>query len=271
MVRRLLAPLIAALVIAAGAPLAHAQEDPNYVWRTDPISKALAGKPFADAVLHRVPGSLHDAPRTAPEAAEAAARGKALIGPGTPIYVGSNAMCTVAVAGIDARGRMVALTAGHCGEVGQVVTSADAVGLGPAGLVAAVDHGLDYAVIELWPVAEVTRTYNGVSINHVGAPTLAPGQIVCKSGYASAQTCGFTWFEDGRMNLNQVCAMQGDSGAPLYSGDRLVGIINGGIVNLPCNSPLQGPIFSPTASARFDTIAAAMDAAGGPGAGFRLP
>ncbi|WP_165165443.1 S1 family peptidase [Corynebacterium qintianiae] len=270
MVRRhLLASVAAALLVIAGvaqAPSAQAQEDPNYIWRTDPVSKVLAGKPMVDRVLHRVPGSFHDAAPIAPEAWEAQqARGKALYGPGTPIYVGDESICTVAVAGYDVRGRMVAVTAGHCGSEGQPITSADAVGVGHSGRIVAVNRELDYAVIELGPNAEVSRTYNGVTVNHLGAEPRALGQVVCKSGFASAQTCGLTWFDDGHTNLNQVCAMQGDSGAPLLAGDALVGIINGGILNAPCQTPLQGPLFSPTSSARIENIIGAMNN------GFRLP
>ena len=69
--RLLTAAFLIATSAAIGSPAAHAQqaEAPvgdllNYVWRTDPVSKALAGKPMADKVLHRVPGSFFDAPRT---------------------------------------------------------------------------------------------------------------------------------------------------------------------------------------------------------------
>ena len=122
--RRLLAPLAAAVLLAGGAPhaaTAGAQEDPNYVWRTDPVSKILAGKPAADRVLHRVPGSLHDAAPVAPEAwAAQSQRGKALYGPGTPVYINGSAMCTVAVAGYDAAGRMVDLCVGEmCTDAGR--------------------------------------------------------------------------------------------------------------------------------------------------------
>lgn len=273
--RRLLAPFAAAVLLAGGAPFAAtagAQEDPTYAWRTDPVSKILAGKPTAERVLHRVPGSFHDASPIAAEAgAVEAQRGKALYGPGTPIFINGTAMCTIAVAGFDAAGRMIAVTAGHCGNPGDAVHSADALGVGQSGRIVADNSELDYAVIELFPNAEVTRTYNGVTVNHLGAAPQAFGQVVCKSGYASAHTCGVTWIDDGQYNLNQVCAMQGDSGAPLLAGDALVGIINGGIINAPCYSPLQGPVFSPTSSARFDAILATMNSADAPGAGFRLP
>lgn len=37
--------------------------DPNYAWKNDLFSKIAAGKPQADYVLHRVPGSYYDAPQ----------------------------------------------------------------------------------------------------------------------------------------------------------------------------------------------------------------
>ena len=59
--RTIAAAIMLVVSAAAGSPAADAQnaEAPvgdlqNYVWRTDPISKALAGKPAADRVLHRV-------------------------------------------------------------------------------------------------------------------------------------------------------------------------------------------------------------------------
>lgn len=258
--------------LGAGATSARAEEDPNYVWRSDVVSKVLAGKPAADQVLHRVPGSLHDAPRIPDEARQAQGRGNALYGPGTPIYVGvgdNQLSCTVAVAGYDNAGRKIAVTAGHCGNVGDPVIDADAFGLGATGTVAAVDRNLDYALIRLNPNTEVTRSYDGVTINHVGSAPIQPGQNVCKKGVASGVTCGITWYDYNQMNINQVCAMQGDSGGPLFVGDRLVGMINGGMLPQPlalaCYSPLQGLIHAPTGSARADAVFSALPD------GFRLP
>ena len=84
--RTIAAAIMLVVSAAAGSPAADAQnaEAPvedlqNYVWRTDPISKALAGKPTVDRVLHRVPGSFFDAPRTPPESDAALRRGHAAI------------------------------------------------------------------------------------------------------------------------------------------------------------------------------------------------
>lgn len=271
--RRLVAFAAAALAtVACVAAPAQAQVDPNYNFRTDMPSKVLAGKPFADRVLHRVPGSLHDAPRTPQAAKDAQQRGKSLYGPSTPIYVGAGpteVMCTVTVAGYGEHGNKYALTAGHCGKEGDPVTSADSWQLGPSGTIVKVNRELDYALIELGSNAEVTRSYDGVTINHLGSKPLPRGQNVCKKGVASGTTCGATLSDWGTMNVNHVCAMQGDSGAPLFTGDRLVGLINGGMFPAPfdvqCASPLQGPIHAPTGSARMDAVLSDLNN------GFRLP
>lgn len=271
--RRLVAFAAAALVtVTCGGAPAQAQVDPNYTFRSDMASKVLAGKPFADRVLHRVPGSLHDAPRIPNESNEALQHGKSLYGPGTPIYVGkgpSEVMCTVTVAGYGEHGNKYALTAGHCGNEGDTVTSADSWQAGPSGTIVKVNHELDYALIELGSNAEVTRSYDGVTINHLGSKPLARGQNVCKKGVASGTTCGMTLSDWDAMNVNHACAMQGDSGAPLYTGDRLVGLVNGGMFPPPfdvqCASPLQGPIHAPTGSARMDAVLSDLNN------GFRLP
>ena len=279
-----LAALAAAALISAsavtGAPAASATPagnanpaDPNYIWKNDPASKFLAGKPFADKVLHRVPGSLHDAPRIPAEATKAQARGNALYGPGTPILVGkapTDLVCTVAVAGFNDKGEKVALTAGHCAKnVGDPVVNADARALGVTGTVTEINRELDYALITLAPKTEVTRTYDGLTINHLGSAPILPGNRVCKKGVASGVTCGPTWYDYNVMNINQVCAMQGDSGAPLYVGDRLVGLVNGGMFPHPfalaCHTPLQGPIHAPTGSARADAVVPRI------AGGLRLP
>ncbi|WKD57081.1 hypothetical protein CAPI_02540 [Corynebacterium capitovis DSM 44611] len=278
MLRRTRATLLAlttAAALLAGAPAhAHDASDPNYVWQSDLSSKVLAGKPFVDHVLHRVPGSFHDAPAAPAESAAAQARGHSLFGPGTPIYGGNN-ICTVAVAGYDAAGRMLAITAGHCGAPGTAVVSADSPQIGQSGTVVASGAGLDYAVIELGPNAEVTRSYNGLTINELGAQPQSAGTVVCKTGVASGTTCGITLYDWGLDNVSHVCAMPGDSGAPLTSGDRLVGIIAGSAlpadVNVACYTPLQGAAHGPTRAIRFDAVTASLNAAGGVGSGFRLP
>ncbi|WP_257160357.1 S1 family peptidase [Corynebacterium cystitidis] len=245
----------------------------NYWWRNDPVSKVMAGKPFADYVLHRVPGSWFDAPRIPEQSNQAMTRGTSLYGPGTPIYVGEDALCTLTMAGTDAQGRKVGITAGHCGEVGDSVSSADSWQVGPSGTVVSKNEYLDYAVIELGSNAEVTNTYNGATAHGVGGQTQL-GQIVCKQGVASGETCGMTLLTGEDMQVSHVCSMVGDSGAPVFYHGRVVGMINGGVLprpyNVECSTPWQGALHAPTASARMDAVVEDMDKQGGVGAGFTL-
>lgn len=247
--------------------------DPNYRWRSDMSSKVLAAKPTVDHVLHRVPGSWFDAPRIPHESVLAQNRGNSLFGPGTPLYIGDSKMCTLGVVGMDAAGRKIGLTAGHCGQPGEQVTSADSWQIGPTGTVVASNAHHDYSVIEFGPNAELTRSYNGVTVNHLGGAPVGTGQQLCKQGVATGYTCGIAWVDDQTVQFSQVCASVGDSGGPVLAGDRLVGLVSGGALpnpHLSCRSPLQGPIFMPTVSSGINAILAHLNATGGPGAGFVL-
>ncbi len=261
--------------VAEPAQLAQREESgPNYWVRDDIVSKTLAQKPLAENVVHRIPGSTFDAPRKPAESDEAMTRGNSLYGPGTPIYVGDGALCTMTVAGTDADGRKVGITAGHCGQVGDTVTSADSWQVGPSGTIVHTNPNLDYAVVELGSNAEITKDYNNVHATSVGG-TAQPGEIVCKTGVATNETCGMTLTVDQVKQVNQVCSMAGDSGAPLYQGGRVVGMINGGIMPVPlnvaCQTPWQGALHTPTASVRMDAVMNDLNATGAPGRGLTLP
>lgn len=267
-----LLPLFFAFAAPAAAQVVRGVEeppypDPYYQWRTDSSSKLLAGKPFAEEVLHRVPGSFHDAPRVPAESLEVEQRGKLLYGPGTPVYVGAS-ICTVAAAGYDARGRMAAITAAHCGSPGTPVASADSPDVGITGTVATTNAELGYALIELGDNAEVTRSYNGVTLAGVGGAGEV-GDRVCKQGVASGYTCGEILSVEQRHVVSSVCAMQGDSGAPLLHDGNLIALVNGGVgtaeTGIACYSPLQGTFHDATHSIRMDAVLADL------GSGFALP
>lgn len=246
--------------------------DPNYRWQMDPVSKGMAGKPTSDFILHRVPGSWFDAPRIPEESMVVQNQDKSLYGPSTPVYVGDSMMCTLGVAGTDAQGHKVGLTAGHCGKPGDTVYSADSWQVGPSGTVVATNELYDYSVIELGSNAEVSRSYNGVTVNHIGG-TVQPGDVLCKQGVATGNTCGPTLMADKNLQISQVCAMVGDSGAPVMRGDRMVGMVSGGTLpnqNLSCRTPLQGFLFMPTASTSMDAVVFDLESRGGVGTGFIL-
>lgn len=247
-------------------------DGPNYHWREDTASKALAGS-STGPVLQRVAGSWFDAPDVPQESRDAEARGVSLYGPGTPVYVGDTMMCTLGVAGHDAAGRKIGLTAGHCGDQGDPVMSADSHGVGQSGTVVGGNKALDYSVVEFGDNAEVSNSYNGVTVNSVGGPAPATGEVLCKQGVATGHTCGNTWTASEQVSITQVCAMQGDSGAPVMRGDQVVGMVSGGLLpfhQLQCQSPLQGQLFMPTVVTNMSNVMADLNATGGPGAGFRV-
>ena len=205
--------------------------DPNYVWKNDSFSKLAAGKPQADYVLHRVPGSFYDAPQIPEESNTAMTEGKSLYGPGTPLYISEDTMCTLTAAGTDAQGRKVGITAGHCGNVGDPVSSADSWQVGPTGTLVTKNTYLDYSVIEFGSKAEVTRSYNGVTAYGVGGAA-QPGEVACKRGVATGTTCGMTFQHGKEISVNQVCAMVGDSGAPVFRDGRIVGSVSLSLIHI---------------------------------------
>ena len=253
-------------------PEEQAGLDQNYRWVNDPIAKVMAGKPSSELILHRVPVSWFDAPRIPEESMVVQEQGASLYGPGTPIVVGKSKMCTIGVVGTDAEGRKVGITAGHCGDPGEKVWSADSWQVGASGTVVTSNKLHDYSVVELGSNTQITRSYNGVTVNSIGGPA-RPGDILCKQGVATGHTCGNVWTSDAEIHISQLCAMVGDSGAPVMAGDRMVGLISGGVLSdqrFSCRTPLQGQLFMPTVSTSMDTVLQDLDARGGVGAGFRL-
>lgn len=217
---------------------------------------------------HRVSGHYFTSP--VPPKSQERIRPTALVGPSTPIAVGDS-VCTVAVSGVDNQGNKIAITAGHCGKQGMKVRSLDA---GEAGVIGTyVRSGYpDYGVIKLNPNVRLTNSYGRVTVNQLGGPV--PGNFgqACKTGISTGTTCGPVLGVDGPFILAHICGSYGDSGGPLFVGNRLVGILNGGIGNLPsCTTPLQGPLHAPIAGAAWHVIQADLNAAGGAGAGLRLP
>ncbi|MCU9518737.1 S1 family peptidase [Corynebacterium sp. ES2794-CONJ1] len=247
-------------------------DGPNYHWRSDPLSMFLALKPHP--VLNRINNSWFDQPATPLASLFTEREGFSLYGPSTPVYIGESQMCTITASGVDEKGHQVALTAGHCGKVGDQVVNADSWRVGRSGTVVAHgSKGLDYSVIELGSNAKITRSYNGVTAQRLGGQ---PGhyEMVCKSGVATGTTCGRVWVSDSRTSMSQVCATVGDSGAPVIAGGAVVGLVSGGVVpqyQLSCHTPIQGPFFQPTITTNMDAVLNDLNVRGGVGRGFTLP
>ena len=125
------------------------------------------------------------------------------------------------------RGRLIALTAGHCGVPGQLVLAERAQNRGPIGRVVRSASDLDLAVIELdSSVVRPVRTVRGVTIKRISTRPVGFPTIVCKEGRTTGHTCGVTWFSDGISHYSQMCVVEGDSGSPVVVGNTLVGMVN---------------------------------------------
>ncbi|ONM49049.1 S1 family peptidase [Nocardia donostiensis] len=192
-----------------------------------------------------------------------AAPGAPVIGGGSGIVIDDMFECTLTTVGHDAAGRLVGLTAGHCGDAGsQVYAEADR-GYGPVGEFVYSNPRLDYAVIQFAPgrITPVNRVGN-VTITGLGAPAQFP-MIVCKEGRTTGNTCGISWGDvlDTKMETwAQMCVVEGDSGAPVVVGSTLVGMVNAYLA-IAC--------FGPEVGTNMSSIMDDLNARGSTGAGFR--
>ncbi|MFI6867332.1 serine protease [Nocardia sp. NPDC050406] len=198
---------------------------------------------------------------TAPGTAQAAPR--TVLGGGSGIVLDDGALCTLTTIGWDADGRMVGLTAGHCGTAGTGIASENDRDAGTLGTIAFVNADLDYAVIHFdQDLVEPTNHIGDTTITDLRQPARFPA-IACKQGRSSGHTCGLVYgdvFATGTLTLTQICVVVGDSGGPVVVGTTLVAMVNG-YISYPCVGPQVGFDIS--------AILADVDARGGVGAGFR--
>ena len=214
-------------------------------------------------------------------AAPAAAQAAVPVAGGTPVLVGGVAGCTLTAAGYDATGAAVAFTAAHCSDrINAPVILRDDKRAGVIGTVATRNEILDYSVIRLDPAVAVPVRQPGVTGT---GPAPDFGDVVCKDGLTTGHTCGITWQREGVKFWSQACAGYGDSGGPMTSEGRLVGLLSGGHMPpvagsvgslgsvLPsCLHPAQSPFFLPALAYSFDAIVADATERNWPGSGFRM-
>lgn len=213
--------------------------------------------------------------------APAAAQAAVPVGGGTGVLVAGVAGCTITAAGYDSSGAPVAFTAAHCSEaINAPVVLQGNEGAGVIGNVATRNEILDYSVIRLDPRVAVPVRQAGV-IGTGPAPEF--GDVACKDGLSTGQTCGVTWQREGPRFWLHACAGYGDSGGPVTRDGRLVGLLSGGQMPpaagsagslgtvLPsCVHPAQSPLFLPAISYSFDAIVADATARNWPGRGFQM-
>ncbi|ORW05728.1 peptidase [Mycobacterium lacus] len=201
----------------------------------------------------------------------AAADDKVALGGGAPITIDGNTMCTLTTIGTDKAGELIGFTSAHCGGPGAQVAAEGAENRGVLGTMVAGNDNLDYAVIKFDPakVAPVA-SFNGFAINGIG-PDPAFGQIACKQGRTTGNSCGVTWGpgQNPGTIVMQVCGGPGDSGAPVTVDNLLVGMIHGAFSdNLPSCVTKYIPLHTPAVVMSFNAILADIDAKNRPGSGF---
>jgi hypothetical protein len=193
------------------------------------------------------------------------------LGGGAGIVVNGDTMCTLTTIGTDRTGDLIGFTSAHCGSPGAQVAAEAAENRGPLGVMVAGNDTLDYAVIRFDPakVAPVAN-YNGFVINGIG-PDPAFGEIACKQGRTTGNSCGVTWGMGQAPGtiVMQVCGRPGDSGAPVTVNNLLVGMIHGAFSdNLPTCVIKYIPLHTPAVVMDFNSILADVTAKNRPGAGF---
>ena len=100
-----------------------------------------------------------------------AAPPRTAMGGGSGIVIDDLYQCTLTTIGYDSAGRLVGITAGHCGEAGATVVSEADPAAGVVGEFAVSNSDYDYAVIRFDPakVAPVD-TVGQVTIDSIGMP-----------------------------------------------------------------------------------------------------
>lgn len=204
-------------------------------------------------------------------AVPAQAQAPVVLGGGSGIVVNGESLCTLTAIGNDNRGALVGFTSAHCGGPGATVGVEGAEAAGVVGTMVAGNEALDYAVIEFDP-AKVTPTnnVNGFQIDGIG-PDPAFGEIACKLGRTTGQSCGVTWGpgEDPGTIVNQVCGQPGDSGAPVTVNNKLVGMIHGAFTEgLPTCVVQYIPLHTPAVTMSINAQLADIVSKNRPGSGF---
>jgi len=204
-------------------------------------------------------------------ATAAHADGPVVLGGGSGIVVNGEAFCTLTAIGHDNRGALIGFTSAHCGGPGATVSGEGADSAGVLGTMVAGNEALDYAVIQFDPQKVTpTNNVNGFQINGIG-PDPKFGQVSCKLGRTTGQSCGVTWGpgEDPGTIVNQVCGGPGDSGAPVTVDNRLVGMIHGAYTeDLPTCVVQYIPLHTPAVTMSINAQLADIVAKNRPGSGF---
>lgn len=148
-------------------------------------------------------------------------------------------ICTLGAIGKDNQGRLIGITAGHCGEPGVTFQAENFRNVGNIGKILVSNPVLDFAIVALdqAKVRPVKQVGNGVIINHIDSNGLVFPDTICKTGRTTGTNCGVVWEADRYTHTSSLCVLEGDSGGPVVKGTGLVGIVTayyGGSLPIGC-------------------------------------
>nr|WP_260859866.1 S1 family peptidase [Streptomyces cupreus] len=133
------------------------------------------------------------------------------------------------------------ITAGHCTDTASTwyTTSAQTTAIGPT--TSSSFPGNDFGVVRY---ANTAVPHPGTigTVDITGTATAYVGQSVCRRGATTGVHCGVVTALNATVNYGggeivygliqtNICAEPGDSGGPLYAGDKIIGILSGGSGN----------------------------------------
>lgn len=208
-------------------------------------------------------------------AAVATAAPIANVGGGSGIVIDGRALCTMTTVGNDRAGRLVGLTAGHCGNLGSAVSLERNARAGVIGRIVTKSKNWDVAVVRL--DTSRVRGVRNVGKAHIGGVGTYPQPFanVCKSGRTTGFSCGPTLAIEGASTINYVCSARGDSGGPIISRGRVVGMLNGSLrlagpgTSVECIDPAF-PVYTPMVATKMTDIVRVLNATPTAiGSGFR--
>ncbi|CCK25052.1 Streptogrisin-B [Streptomyces davaonensis JCM 4913] len=133
------------------------------------------------------------------------------------------------------------VTAGHCTDAASTwyTTSAQTTSIGPT--TSSSFPGNDFGVVR-YANAAVPHPGTIGTVDITGTATAYVGQSVCRRGSTTGVRCGVVTGLNATVNYGggsivyglirtNICAEPGDSGGPLYAGDKIIGILSGGSGN----------------------------------------
>lgn len=162
---------------------------------------------------------------------------RTLISGGDGAYASAGWRCSVGV-NVQSGATYYFITAGHCTDgLPTWYTGADlTTAVGPT--TGTSFPGDDYGVVR-YANAAVPHPGTIGTVDVTGTATAHVGQEVCRRGATTGVHCGRVTGLNATVNYGNgeivygliqtnICAEPGDSGGPLYAGDKIIGILSGG-------------------------------------------